>query len=94
MLKPLGDRVVVKFEETQEQTVGGFVLASSSHEATQKASVIAVGDGLRTLTGELIAPSIGVGDTVLVEHGAGIEVKDGDEKVAIIREADILAVIA
>ncbi|MBY5034283.1 co-chaperone GroES [Streptococcus gallolyticus] len=93
MLKPLGDRVVVKFEEAEEQTAGGFVLAGKSHEATKKATVVAIGQGLRTLNGELITPSVAVGDVVLVENGAGIEVKDGDEKVAVVRESDILAIL-
>lgn len=93
MLKPLGDRVVVTFEETEEKTVGGFVLAGANHDATQTATVVAVGDGIRTLTGELIAPSVAVGDTVLVENGAGIEVKDGEDKVSIIRESDIVAIV-
>lgn len=92
-LQPLGDRVVVTFEETQEKTVGGFVLAGSSHEATKPATVLAVGEGLRTLTGELVAPSVAVGDKVLVEEGAGIEVKDGDKKVSIVRESDIVAIV-
>ena len=56
--------------------------------------VLAVGEGTRTLTGELIAPSVAVGDKVLVENGTGISVKDGEDYVSIIREADILAVLA
>ncbi|MFC3928335.1 co-chaperone GroES [Streptococcus caprae] len=93
MLTPLGDRVVVKFEEKQEQTAGGFVLAGASREATKKATVVAIGEGIRTLTGELVAPSVAVGDTVLVESHAGIEVKDGDDTVSIVREADIIAIV-
>ena len=93
-LKPLGDRIVVRFEETEEKTASGFVLAGASHEATKTAEVLAVGEGIRTLTGELIAPSVSAGDKVLVENGAGVNVKDGDDSVSIIREADILAVIA
>ena len=89
-LKPLGDRIVVRFEETEEKTV----LAGASHEATKTAEVLAVGEGVRTLTGELIAPSVAAGDKVLVENGAGVTVKDGDDSVSIIREADILAVLA
>ena len=54
-LKPLGDRIVVRFEETEEKTASGFVLAGASHEATKTAEVLAVGEGVRTLTGELIA---------------------------------------
>ena len=68
-LKPLGDRIVVRFEETEEKTASGFVLAGASHEATKTAEVLAVGEGIRTLTGELIAPSVAAGDKVLVENG-------------------------
>ncbi|WP_434069112.1 co-chaperone GroES, partial [Vibrio campbellii] len=93
-LKPLGDRIIVRFEETEEKTASGFVLAGASHETTKTAEVLAVGEGTRTLTGELIAPSIAVGDKVLVENGTGISVKDGEDYVSIIREADILAVLA
>lgn len=93
-LKPLGDRIIVRFEETEEKTASGFVLAGASHEATKTAEVLAVGEGIRTLTGELIAPSVAAGDKVLVENGAGVNVKDVDDSVSIIREADILAVLA
>ncbi len=92
MLKPLGDRVVLKIEE-KEQTVGGFVLAGSAQEKTKTAKVVAIGQGVRTLSGELVAPSVKVGDQVLVEAHAGIDVKDGDEKYLIVAEASILAII-
>ncbi len=92
MLKPLGDRVVLKIEE-REQTVGGFVLAGSAQEKTKTAKVVAIGQGVRTLSGELVAPSVKVGDQVLVEAHAGIEVKDGDEKYVIVGEANILAIV-
>ena len=92
MLKPLGDRVVLKIEE-KEQTVGGFVLAGSAQEKTKTAKVVAIGQGVRTLSGELVAPSVRVGDQVLVEAHAGIEVKDGDEKYVIVGEANILAIV-
>ena len=92
MLKPLGDRVVLKIEE-KEQTVGGFVLAGSAQEKTKTAKVVAIGKGVRTLSGELVAPSVKVGDQVLVAAHAGIEVKDGDEKYVIVGEANILAIV-
>ncbi|HEL1584643.1 TPA: co-chaperone GroES [Streptococcus suis] len=92
MLKPLGDRMVVKIEE-KEQTVGGFVLAGASQEKTKEATILAVGQGIRTLNGDLIAPSVAVGDKVLVDAFAGIEVKDGEQTVHVVREADILAII-
>ena len=92
MLKPLGDRVVLKIEE-KEQTVGGFVLAGSPQEKTKTAKVVAIGQGVRTLSGELVAPSVKVGNQVLVEAHAGIDVKDGDEKYIIVGEANILAIV-
>ena len=94
MLKPLGDRVVLKVEEEKEQTVGGFVLAGASKERTQVATVVAVGNGARTWTGDLVAPSVAAGDKVIIENGVGIEVKDDDNTVTIVREADILAILA
>lgn len=95
MLKPLGDRVVLAFEEDKEQTVGGFVLAASHKETTKVGTVVAVSEtGIRTITGDLIAPSVSVGDKVLVEAGAGLQVKDGDCDVVIYRETDILAILA
>ena len=92
MLKPLGDRVVLKIEEKEEK-VGGFVIAGNSHAATKTAAVIAVGQGVRTLTGELVAPSVKAVDKVLVESHAGVEVKDGEETYLLVSEANILAIV-
>ncbi|MBZ2152434.1 co-chaperone GroES [Streptococcus cristatus] len=92
MLKPLGDRVVLKVEE-KEQKVGGFVIAGAGQDATKEAKVIAVGQGIRTLNGELVALSVKPGDKVLVESHAGIEVKDQDEKFLVVGEASILAIV-
>ena len=78
MLKPLGDRVVLKIEEKEQ---------------TKTAQVVATGQGVRTLNGDLVAPSVKAGDCVLVEAHAGIDVKDGDEKYIIVGEANILAII-
>ena len=92
MLKPLGDSVVLKVEE-KEQKVGGFVIAGNGQAATKTAEVVAVGQGIRTLNGELVALSVKEGDKVLVENHAGVEVKDGDEAYLLVSEANILAVV-
>lgn len=92
MLKPLGDRVVLKVEE-KEQTVGGFVLAGASKAETKTATVVAVGEGARTFTGELIAPSVKAGDQVLIKSHAGVEVKDGDETYTLVGTSNILAIV-
>lgn len=93
MLKPLGDRLVVQPLEVKEEMVGGFVLAGASKEATQKAKVVAVGDGLFSLSGERMPLSVEVGQTVLMDKQAGLEVKDGDNTYMIVREADVLAIV-
>ncbi|CAM4174053.1 molecular chaperone GroES [Streptococcus penaeicida] len=95
MLKPLGDRVVVRFEEEKEQTVGGFVLAGAQKESTRKAKVLAVSEtGMRTITGEVVPPSVQVGQEVLVESGHDLEVTLADDRLSIIRESDIIAIIS
>ncbi|AAK34728.1 molecular chaperone GroES [Streptococcus pyogenes JRS4] len=94
MLKPLGDRVVVRFDDEKEQTVGGFVLAGTHKESTRKATVLAVSEtGVRTITGDSVLPSVSVGQEVLVENGHDLEVTVDDEKVSIIRESDIIAIV-
>lgn len=93
MLKPLGDRVVVKIIEEKEKTVGGFVIAGASQEKTKTAEVVAVGDGVRTLNGELVAPSVQVGQTILMDSFSGIDVKYDEQDYMIVRESDILAIV-
>ncbi|MFS1664613.1 co-chaperone GroES [Streptococcus sp. zg-JUN1979] len=94
MLKPLGDRVVLRVNEEKEQTIGGFVLAGAGDDKTKTATVVAVGGGTLTLNGDVVAPSVAVGDTVVFEAYAGVEVKDGEETLVIVREAEILAIQA
>ena len=82
-----------KILEEKEQKVGGFVIAGAGQDATKEATVIAIGQGIRTLNGELVAPSVKPGDKVLVESHAGIEVKDQDETFLVVGEASILAIV-
>ncbi|MCS4487891.1 co-chaperone GroES [Streptococcus sciuri] len=94
MLKPLGDRVVLSVTKEKEQKIGGFVIAGASEDKTKTAAVVAVGEGTRTLSGELVSPSLSVGDTVVFESYSGVEVKDGDETYVIVRESDVLAILS
>ena len=70
-----------------------YHLVRNSQEKTKTAQVVATGQGVRTLNGDLVAPSVKPGDRVLVEAHVGIDVKDGDEKYIIVGEANILAII-
>jgi chaperonin GroES len=93
-LKPLGDRVVVEREEAKDTTAGGIVLPDTAKDKPQKGKVVAVGDGRITKDGKRRELQVKVGEQVLFTSYAGEEFKlDGDKKVLLMREEDILAVI-
>jgi chaperonin GroES len=93
-LQPLGDRVVVEREQATEKTAGGIVLPDTAKDKPQKGKVLAVGDGRITKDGKRRPLQVKVGDQVLFTSYAGDEFKiDGDQKVLLMREDDILAVI-
>ena len=93
MLKPLGDRIVLRVKKEEEKSIGGIVLTSSAQEKPSTAEVIAVGEGKRTHHGDVITPSVKVGDIVVFEKFAGSEIKDGSDDVLIVSEGDILAIV-
>ena len=93
-IRPLHDRVVVKRMEEELTSAGGIVIPDSAAEKPLKGKVIAVGKGKVTDSGEILALDVKVGDAVLFGKFSGTEIKiDGDE-VLIMREDDILGVIA
>src|SRR3954469_20565355 len=93
-LKPLGDRVVIEREEAKATTAGGIVLPDTAKDKPQKGKVLAVGDGRVTKDGKRRELQVKVGDQVLFTSYAGDEFKlDGEKKVLLMREDDILAVI-
>ena len=92
-LKPLGNRVVVKPIEEEEITAGGIVLPETAKEKPQKGEVLAVGDGERDDSGKRIPLDVSVGDTVLFAKYAGTEIKVEGDKLLILRETDLLAIV-
>lgn len=90
-LVPLGDRVVVKRFEAEEQTAGGIVLPDSAKDKPQRGHVVAVGDGHVTRDGNKIALSVKAGDHVIFSSYAGDDISLGDEEYLLLRESDILA---
>jgi chaperonin GroES len=93
-IRPLHDRVVVKRMEEERTSAGGIVIPDSAAEKPMKGEVIAVGNGKVSDSGEIRALDVKVGDKVLFGKYSGTEIKiDGDE-VLIMREEDILGVIA
>lgn len=92
-VQPLGDRVVVEREEAKTTTAGGIVLPDTAKDRPQKGKVVAVGDGKVTKDGKKRPLQVKVGDAVLFTSYAGEEFKlEGDKKVLLMREDDILAV--
>ena len=92
-LKPLGDRVVLKQLEAEETTASGIVLPGKDKEKPQQAEVIAVGPG-GVVDGKEIKMEVKKGQKVIYSKYAGTEVElEKDNKVIIVRQSDILAVI-
>jgi chaperonin GroES len=92
-LKPLGNRVVVKPQEEEEITAGGIVLPETAKEKPQRGEVLAVGPGERNDKGESVPLDVKVGDKVLFAKYAGTEIKLDGDKLLILRETDLLAVV-
>ena len=92
-LKPLSDRVIIEPIEQDDVTAGGIMLPDTAKEKPQKGNVLAVGPGTRNDAGERVAMDVAVGDTVLYAKYGGTEVKLDGEKVLVLRESDILAIV-
>jgi chaperonin GroES len=92
-LKPLGDRILVKRVKPQEKTIGGIVLPETARDKLNEGIVVAVGPGSRGRDGQLLKPSVEVGDHVLLSEFGGTEVKLDGEEYHLFREDDILGVL-
>lgn len=92
-IRPLRDRVVVKRMEAEEKTAGEIVLPDMAKEKPKRGEVVAVGEGKQLDSGELVKPQVSKGDTVLFASYAGTEVSINREKLLIMPEEDILAII-
>ena len=91
-IKPMFDRVLVKMNEAEEKTTGGIILAGASKEKPQTATVVAVGPG-GLVDGNQVEMIVKEGDQVMLEKYAGTEVKVDSEKMIIIRQNDIIAIV-
>ncbi len=92
MLKPLGDRVIVKLAELEETTKSGLVLPSNAKEKSGIAEIVAVGPG-GNIDGKNIEMTVKVGDKVVYSKYAGTEIKYQDEEYTILKQTDILAIV-
>jgi chaperonin GroES len=92
--RPLHDRVVVRRITAEEKTAGGIIIPDTAKEKPQEGEVIAVGAGARNEAGALVPLDVKAGDRVLFGKWSGTEVKIGGEDLLIMKESDILGIIA
>ena len=92
--RPLHDRVVVRRIEAEEKTRGGIIIPDTAKEKPQQGEVVAVGPGGRDEAGNLIKLEVKAGDKVLFGKWSGNEVKLDGEELLIMKESDIMGVLA
>ena len=92
--RPLHDRVVVRRVDSQEKTAGGIIIPDTAKEKPQEGEIVAVGTGARKDNGEIVALDVKAGDRVLFGKWSGTEVKIDGEDLLIMKESDIMGVIA
>ncbi len=92
--RPLHDRVVVKRINPEAKTKGGIIIPDTAREKPQQGEVVAVGPGGRDEAGKLIPIDIKSGDKVLFGKWSGTEVKLDGEELLIMKESDVMGVLA
>ena len=93
-LKPLHDRVLVKRTESEEKTAGGLIIPDSAKEKPSEGEVVAVGTSARKDNGELIEMAVAPGDKILFGKWSGTEVTVDGEEMLMMKESDIMGIIA
>ena len=92
--RPLHDRVVVRRIESDEKTAGGIIIPDTAKEKPQEGEIVSVGPGARDDAGKIQALDVKAGDRVLFGKWSGTEVKIDGEDLLIMKESDIMGVIA
>ena len=93
-LQPLGDRIVVQPSEGEEQTSSGIFLPETAKEKPQEGIVLAIGPGARDDDGNRIPMDVAVDDKVLYAKYSGTTIKVEGEEILILKESDVLAIVA
>ena len=92
--RPLGDRVLVKRVEEESKTKGGIIIPDTAKEKPQEGEVVSVGPGARDDKGVVQALELKAGDRILFGKWSGTEVKVDGEELLIMKESDILGIVA
>ena len=92
--RPLHDRVVVRRIEAEEKTKGGSIIPDTAKEKPQEGEIVAVGPGARDESGKIVALDVKAGDRVLFGKWSGTEVRLDGQDLLIMKESDIMGVVA
>ena len=92
MIKPLGERVLIKMIESEETTKSGIILSSGAKEKPQIAEVLEVGSG-ETVDGKTVEMKVKKGYKVIVNKYSGTEIKYEGEDLIIVKQSDVLAIV-
>jgi chaperonin GroES len=92
--RPLHDRVVVKRINPEAKSKGGIIIPDTAREKPQQGEVVAVGPGGRDEAGKLIPIDVKAGDKVLFGKWSGTEVVLDGEELLIMKESDVMGVLA
>ena len=92
--RPLHDRVLVESLESEEKTAGGIIIPDTAKEKPQEGKVVAVGPGAKSEDGKITPMDVKVGDHILFGKWSGTEVKIDGKEYSIMKESDIMGVIA
>ena len=93
-IKPLEDRILVRPEEGEETTASGIVIPDTAKEKPQEGTVLAVGPGKRSDSGDLIPVDVSEGDRVVYSKYGGTDIKVDGEDLLILSARDVLAIVA
>ena len=92
--RPLHDRVLVRRIEAEEKTAGGIIIPDSAKEKPSEGEVVAVGSGARNEQGQVTPCDVKAGDKILFGKWSGTEDKVDGEELLIMKESDILGIVA
>ncbi len=92
MIRPVGNRVLIKISKSEERTSGGLIIPDIARERPNEGVVVSVGSGIRTKSGSVVPLDVKVGDRVLFEQYSGSELQIDGEEFIIVQEDYILAI--
>ncbi|SMX36916.1 co-chaperone GroES [Octadecabacter ascidiaceicola] len=91
---PLHDRVLVRRTEGEEKTAGGLIIPDAAKEKPAEGEIIAVGEGARKDSGELVPMAVKAGDKVLFGKWSGTEITIDGEELLMMKESDIMGILS